>query len=179
LVTIVADQPALDPYTTDAHAAAVAKIVKENSPSILLFGASSQGKDLSSRLVGKLGTGMATDCVDVKIVDGKLIAFRPMYAGKCYGEIAVLSYPQMASLRPNVFPAVENPKAGEVIKFDPGLDAGQIKTKVLEVQKDTGGKVDLTEANIIVSEVRRDERARRNLRILEDEAAVDVLVGMD
>ncbi|MEN6318813.1 MAG: electron transfer flavoprotein subunit alpha/FixB family protein [Syntrophaceae bacterium] len=167
----VADQPALDPYTTDAHAAAVAKIVKENNPSILLFGASSQGKDLSSRLVGKLATGMATDCVDVKIVDGKLIAFRPMYAGKCYGEVAVLSYPQMASLRPNVFPAVENPKAGEVIKFDPGLDAGQIKTKVLEVQKDTGGKVDLTEANIIVSGG-RGMKGPENYVILEELADV-------
>lgn len=167
----VADQPALDPYTTDAHAAAVAKIVKENSPSVLLFGASSQGKDLSARLVGKLGTGMATDCVDVKIVDGKLIAFRPMYAGKCYGEVAVSSYPQMASLRPNVFPAVENPKAAEVIKFDPGLDAGQIKTKVLEVQKDTGGKVDLTEANIIVSGG-RGMKGPENYVILEELADV-------
>jgi electron transfer flavoprotein alpha subunit len=167
----VADQAALDPYTTDAHAAAVAKIVKENSPSVLLFGASSQGKDLSSRLVGKLATGMATDCVDVKVVDGKLIAFRPMFAGKCYGEVAVSSYPQMASLRPNVFPAVENPKAGEVIKFDPGLDAGQIKTKVLEIQKDTGGKVDLTEANIIVSGG-RGMKGPENYVILEELADV-------
>jgi electron transfer flavoprotein alpha subunit len=45
----VADNPALEPYTTDAHAAAVAKAVKENDPSILLLGASTQGKDLSAR----------------------------------------------------------------------------------------------------------------------------------
>ena len=147
----VADQPIFEPYTTDAHAAAIAKVVKENNPSILLFGASAQGKDLSARLVGKLATGMATDCVDVKIVDGRVLALRPMFAGKCYGEIVVSSFPQMASLRPNVFPAVENSKSPEIIKFDPALDSSQLKTKVLEVQKDTGGKVDLTEANIIVS----------------------------
>jgi electron transfer flavoprotein alpha subunit len=147
----VADQPIFEPYTTDAHAAAVAKIVKENNPSVLLLGASVQGRDLSSRLVGKLATGMATDCMDVKIIDGKLRAMRPMYAGKCFGEVAVNSYPQMASLRPNVFPVVENAKEAVVVKFDPGIDPGQLKTKVLEVQKDTTGKVDLTEANIIVS----------------------------
>ena len=147
----VADQPIFEPYTTDAHAAAIAKVVKENSPSILLLGASVQGRDLSSRLVGKLATGMATDCMDVKIVDGKLRATRPMYAGKCFGEIAVNAYPQMASLRPNVFPVVENAKEAVIVKFDPGIDPGQLKTKVLEVQKDTTGKVDLTEANIIVS----------------------------
>jgi len=167
----VADNPALEPYTTDAHAAAVAKIVKENDPSILLLGASVQGKDLSSRLVGKLATGMATDCTDVKIEGGKLLAIRPMYAGKCFGEVVVLSNPQMASLRPNVFPAVENAKAGEVVKFDPGLDPAQLKTKVLEIQKDTSGKVDLTEADIIVSGG-RGMKGPENYVIIEELAAV-------
>jgi len=147
----VADNPALEPYTTDAHAAAVAKAVKENDPSILLLGASTQGKDLSARLVGKLATGMATDCTDVKIADGKLLAIRPMYAGKCFGEVVVTGAPQMASLRPNVFTIVENAKAGAVVKFDPALDAAQLKTKVLEVQKEAAGKIDVSEANIIVS----------------------------
>ena len=147
----VADNPALEPYTTDAHAAAVAKAVKDNDPSILLLGASTQGKDLSARLVGKLATGMATDCTDVKIADGKLLAIRPMYAGKCFGEVVVTGTPQMASLRPNVFTIVENAKAGAVVKFDPALDAAQLKTKVLEVQKEAAGKIDVSEANIIVS----------------------------
>jgi electron transfer flavoprotein alpha subunit len=147
----VADNPALEPYTTDAHAAAVAKAVKDNDPSILLLGASMQGKDLSARLVGKLATGMATDCIDVKIADGKLRAIRPMYAGKCFGEVIVTGTPQMASLRPNVFTIVENAKAGAVVKFDPALDAAQLKTKVLEVQKEAAGKIDVSEANIIVS----------------------------
>ena len=147
----VADNPALEPYTTDAHAAAVAKAVKENDPSILLLGASTQGKDLSARLVGKLATGMATDCTDVKIADGKLLAIRPMYAGKCFGEVVVTGAPQMASLRPNVFTIMENAKAGTVVKFDPALDAAQLKTKVPEVQKEAAGKIDVSEANIIVS----------------------------
>ncbi len=167
----VADNPALEPYTTDAHAVAVAKVVKENDPAILLLGASTQGKDLSGRLVGKLATGLATDCTDVKIVDGKLLAFRPMYAGKCYGEIAISSFPQMASLRPNVFAAVENPRAGAVVKFDPALDAGQLKTKVIEVQKDASGKVDLTEANIIVTGG-RGMKGPEGYAILEELAAV-------
>ena len=167
----VADNPALEPYTTDAHALAVAKVVKENDPAILLLGASTQGKDLSGRLVGKLATGLATDCTDVKIADGKLLAVRPMYAGKCFGEIAISSFPQMATLRPNVFPALENAKAGEVVKFDPALDAAQLKTKVLEVQKDASGKVDLTEANIVVSGG-RGMKGPEGYAILEELAAV-------
>ncbi len=147
----VADNAMFEPYTTDAHAIAVAKIVKEKDPAILLLGASAQGKDLSSRLVGKLATGMATDCTALRLDGGKLVAVRPMYAGKCFGEVMISSFPQMASLRPNVFAAAENAKAGAVEKFDAGIDASQLKTKVLEVQKETSGKVDLTEANFIVS----------------------------
>jgi electron transfer flavoprotein alpha subunit len=167
----VADNSALEPYTTDAHAAAVAKIVKENDPAILLLGASTQGKDLSARLVGKLATGLATDCMDVRIADGKLLAVRPMYAGKCFGEVEISTFPQMASLRPNVFPIVENAKAGTVVNFDPALDAAQLKTKVLEVQKDASGKVDLTEANIIVSGG-RGMKGPENYGMIEELAAV-------
>jgi len=121
--------------------------------------------------VGKLATGLATDCTDVKIADGRLLAVRPMYAGKCFGEVTIASFPQMATLRPNVFPAVESPKAGTVVKFDAGLDPGQLKTKIVEVQKDTSGKVDLTEANIIVSGG-RGMKGPEGYAILEELAAV-------
>ncbi|MBN1662602.1 MAG: electron transfer flavoprotein subunit alpha/FixB family protein [Deltaproteobacteria bacterium] len=167
----VADNAAFEPYTTDAYAQAITKIVKEKDPAILLLGASVLGKDLSSRLVGSLATGMASDCTDVKIADGKLVAVRPMYAGKCYGEVVVAGSPQMASLRPNVFAAVENAKAGAVEKVDVALDAAKLKTKVLEVQKDSSGKVDLTEANIIVSGG-RGMKGPEGYGILEELAAV-------
>ena len=167
----VADNAMFEPYTTDAHATAVAKIVKEKDPAILLLGASAQGKDLSSRLVGKLATGMATDCTALKLDGGKLVAIRPMYAGKCFGEIMISSFPQMASLRPNVFAAVENAKAGAVEKFDAAIDASQLKTKVVEVQKETSGKVDLTEANFIVSGG-RGMQGPEGYAVLEELAAV-------
>lgn len=170
----VGDSPALEPYISEAHAMAAAKIIKENDPAILLLGASVQGKDLAGRLAGKLATGLATDCTDVKIVDGKLLAVRPMYAGKCFGEIIINTNPQMASLRPNVFAAVENAKAAQVVKFDPAVDAAQLKSKVLEVQKDTSGKVDLTEANVIVSGG-RGMKGPEGYAILEELA--DVLKG--
>ncbi|MCX5830903.1 MAG: electron transfer flavoprotein subunit alpha/FixB family protein [Deltaproteobacteria bacterium] len=167
----VADNALFEPYTTDAYAAAVAKIVREKDPAILLLGATSQGKDLSSRLAGKLATGLATDCTEIKIADGRMVAVRPMYAGKCFAEVVTTTNPQMASLRPNVFPAVEKAGAGEAISFDAALDPAQLKTKVLEVQKDAAGKVDLTEANIIVSGG-RGMGGPDNYKVLEELAAI-------
>jgi electron transfer flavoprotein alpha subunit len=70
-----------------------------------------------------------------------------------------------------VFPIVENAKAGAVEKFDPALDAGQLKTKVAEVTKDASGKIELTEANIIVSGG-RGMKGPENYNIIEDLAKV-------
>jgi len=170
----VGDNAAMEPYITEAHAAVVAKVVKENDPAILLLGASVQGKDLSARVAAKLATGLATDCTDVKIEGGKLVAIRPMYAGKCFGEVVTSTTPQMASLRPNVFPAAENAKAGTVVKVDAAVDAASIKSKILEIQKDTSGKVDLTEATVIVSGG-RGMKGPEGYPILEELA--DVLKG--
>ena len=147
----VADAPVFANYTTDAYAAAVAKVVKENDPAILLCASSVLGKDLSSRLAGTLATGLASDCTELKIADGKMVAVRPMYAGKCFGQVVTSSFPQMASLRPNVFPAKENAKAGAVVKFDAGVSDADVKAKTVEVQKDASGKMELTEADVIVS----------------------------
>jgi len=165
----VVDNAALEPYTTDAHATAVAKVVKDNDAAVLLLAASAQGKDLSARLVGKLATGMATDCTDLKVDGGKIVAIRPMYAGKCFGEVVVSGTPQMASLRPNVFPVVESGKAGAVVKVDVALEAG--KVKVVEVLKEASGKIDVTEANIIVSGG-RGVKGPEGFGILEELAGV-------
>jgi len=168
----VGDNAALEPYVTEAHAQVVAKILKDNDAAIALFGASVQGKDLSARVAAKLAGGLATDCTDVKIDGGKMVAVRPMYAGKCFGEVVFNTTPAMASLRPNVFAAVENAKAAAVTKVDVAVDG--IKSKVLEVQKDTSGKVDLTEANIIVSGG-RGMKGPDEYKILEELA--DLLKG--
>ena len=168
----VGDNAALEPYVTEAHAQVVAKILKDNDAAIALFGASVQGKDLSARVAAKLAGGLATDCTDAKIDGGKFVAVRPMYAGKCFGEVVFNTTPAMASLRPNVFAAVENAKAAAVTKVDVAVDG--IKSKVLEVQKDTSGKVDLTEANVIVSGG-RGMKGPDEYKILEDLA--DVLKG--
>lgn len=165
----VVDNPALEPYTTGAHAQAVAQVVKDQAPSILLAAASAQGKDLSAALVGKLATGMASDCTDLRLDSGRLVAIRPMYAGKCYGEVTIATEPQMASLRPNVFPVAECAKAGEVVKVDVAIS--DVKTKVVEVIKDVGGKIDVTEANIVISGG-RGMKGPENYVILEELAAL-------
>ena len=171
---LVADDPRLEKYTTDAYVSIIAELIKGNDPAILLLGASFQGKDLAARLSARLGVGMAQDCTLFSIEDGNLNAVRPIYAGKAYAKVTFNdSWPQMATARPNVM-AINEPdesKSAEILDAAFNLDDGAIKTKVADVLKDESGKVDLTEADKIVSGG-RGMKGPENYNILEELAEV-------
>ena len=166
----VADDPRLETYTTDAYVTVISELVKANDPAILILGASVQGKDLSARLSARLGVGMAQDCTVFSIEDGNLVATRPIYAGKANAKVTFSdSWPQMATARPNVMSLNEpdESKSAEIIDATFSLDDSVLKTKVVDTVKDESGKVDLTEADIIVSGG-RGMKGPENYNILEE-----------
>jgi electron transfer flavoprotein alpha subunit len=146
---VVGDDPAVAHYTTDAYANVLFDLVKDIDPKILLLGASSQGKDLSARLATRFGVGLAMDCIALKLDGEKLIATRPMYGGKVLAEVALEGIPQMSAIRPNVMEIVEAAKAGNVERL--AINTGVVKTRVVEKRLETASKIDLTEADVIVS----------------------------
>jgi electron transfer flavoprotein alpha subunit len=178
---VAADDPELENYTADGYVPLIAEIVRTEDPAILLLGASSMGKDLSARLSARLDVGMAQDCISFTIEDGKLTAVRPIYAGKAYAKVTFSddSTPQMATARPNVM-AVSEPDTGRTAEVAEGTvkaDEGPPKAKVIEIVKDESGKVDLTEADKIVSGG-RGMKGPEGFQILEDLAdAVGGSVG--
>jgi len=167
---LVADDGKLEPYTTDAYVAVITELVKANDPAILLISASVQGKDLSARLCGSLDVGMAQDCTAFSIEDGNLVATRPIYAGKAYAKVTFEnSWPQMATARPKVMDTNEpdTSRSAEITDASFSLDDSALKTKVVEVLKDESGKIDLTEADKIVSGG-RGMKGPENYNILEE-----------
>jgi electron transfer flavoprotein alpha subunit len=171
---LVADDPKLETYTTDAYVSVIAELVEANGPAILLLGASVQGKDLSARLSARLDVGMAQDCTAFSLEDGNLVAVRPIYAGKAYAKVSFNdSWPQMATARPNVMTMNEPDasKSAEIIDATFTLDDGILKTKVTDALRDESGKVDLTEAGKIVSGG-RGMKGPENYNVLEDLAEV-------
>ncbi|MEJ2586265.1 MAG: electron transfer flavoprotein subunit alpha/FixB family protein [Deltaproteobacteria bacterium] len=170
----VADDPNLEKYTTGAYVSVISQLIKANDPAVLILGASVQGKDLSARLAARLDVAMAQDCTVFAIEDGNLVATRPIYAGKAYAKVSFEnSTPQMATARPNVMSIIEpdTSRSANVIDAEFTLDDGDMKTKVVEELKDESGKIDLTEADKIVSGG-RGMKGPENYNILEDLAAV-------
>ena len=167
---LVADSGDFEPYLTEIHANAVAALATEGQPAVMFMGASAQGKDLSARLSAKLKAGLSTDCIAFSMADGKLTATRPMYAGKVVVEEVAKSDLHIATPRPNVMEVSEDSsKTAAVENVSP--DTGAKWTEVVEVLADESGKVDLTEASIIVSGG-RGMKDTDNYNILEELAGV-------
>ncbi len=144
----------LSSYSTEGYAATAAQAAQGVQPRFILGSASAMGKDLLPRVAAKLGVGLAQDCIEAHVVEGQqLECVRPIYAGKAYARVRLLMTPAMAALRPNVFSlgAADTSRSAEAVTFTPELKAEQIHASVKEIHISAGQKIELTEANIIVS----------------------------
>ncbi|MBN1154665.1 electron transfer flavoprotein subunit alpha/FixB family protein [candidate division KSB1 bacterium] len=172
----VIDHELTEHYHPDIFTDVISRAVTTLEPQIILFPATGLGKDLGPRLAGRLNIGLATDCVKLEIREGKLVVARPMYAGKVIGEHQFRAIPQMASLRPNIFP-VNRLHAGaktNVEVIDLPIDESVRKSIVTEFISALSSKVDLTEAKIIVAGG-RGMKGPENYKMLEELA--DLLGG--
>ena len=145
----VADDPALADYTTDAYTNILADLIRSADPAVIILGASAQGKDLAGRLSARLDAGVAMDCIALKLDNGSLTYTRPMFGGKIIADVEIEGAPQIVAIRPNVMDITEASKDSSIDK--PAVQVGEIKTTIIEKTLDTGDKVELTEADIIVS----------------------------
>jgi electron transfer flavoprotein alpha subunit len=137
-------------YATESYARAFAQAIESEKPSVVLLPFTAMGKDLAPRVAAKVGAGLASDCVALSVKDGRLVGRRPMYAGKAYATVEWTGEPQMATLRPNVFP-LETPDASRKAEVVSATADASARARVTKVVATALGKVPLTEAQIIVS----------------------------
>ena len=150
----VLEHPDLALYSGEGYARLVAGEAVRLKPALLLFPASAMGKDLAPRVAAMLGAPLAVDCVALEMENGALVALRPVFAGKARARVRLVAgdgVPALASLRPNVFtappPAPGRTATRETVPADPGA----LRDSVREVVVAATAKVDLTEADVIVT----------------------------
>lgn len=147
----------------DFQARAIAAAVKEYKLDTLLGTASAIGKDLFARIAALMDEPLVSDCVAVTIAD-KTVK-KSHFSGKTFATLKVSGSVLLCTLRPNSIDPVESPAAGEIIEFsadvtDPGL------IKIVETKKAGTGKLDLTEAPIVITGGRAI-KAAENYKMLE------------
>jgi electron transfer flavoprotein alpha subunit len=156
-------------YQPDRYARALAAVIQEFKLDIFCGIFSAQGKDLFPRLAAKANAGLVNDCLAVDL--GNRRAVKPVYSGKLLAEYQVDGETALFTIRPNVIAVEEAPSAGAPGIKTVAMDSGELRTRIVEVIKSGSQKIDLTEAEIIVSGGRA-MKAKENFSILEDLAKV-------
>jgi electron transfer flavoprotein alpha subunit len=150
------DDPIFQHYRTESYMRAVIACCEKYKPEIFLYGATSTGKDLASAVATDLATGLTADTtmLDVDVETGLLEASRPAFGGNIMATILCKKHrPQMATVRPKVMKALppDPNRTGEIIEETLSIKEEDLRTKVLEIVRETTKKVRLDEADIIVA----------------------------
>ena len=180
---IVVDDPELKEYRTEPYAHALASVINEFKPDIMLVGATAIGRDLGPRVSARVHTGLTADCTQLDIGDFPMVAIpgkeqkhnqllmtRPAFGGNTIATIACPDFrPQMATVRPGVMQKAERvPGAkAELIEFNPGFTPDNKYVEILEVVKAVSDVADIMDAKILVSGG-RGVGSPENFKLLED-----------
>ncbi|MFH1761097.1 MAG: electron transfer flavoprotein subunit alpha/FixB family protein [bacterium] len=143
------ENEALEHYSNDSHVGIIKDLVAELGTEIIIGSATFTGKELCASLGGRLGAELAQDCIELKW-DNTCLVKKPVFAGKVIQEIKMNAYPQVISLRPNVFEAKsEGEELPEAAKKE--MPQVSIRTVIKDVVQAAAGQVTLSDARIIVS----------------------------
>ena len=153
---ICVEDPILEHYATEPYTKALNAVVEAKKPEIVLYGATSIGRDLAPRVSARVHTGLTADCTKLEIdPETKLLLMtRPAFGGNIMATIVCKEFrPQMATVRPGVMQALptDTSRTGEVEVFQVDFADADMNIKIREVIKEKHAKVDITEAKVLVS----------------------------
>ena len=173
---VVVDDVMLEEYVTEPYTKALTAVINAKDPEIVLYGASSIGRDLAPRVSARIHTGLTADCTALEIDEETklLMMTRPAFGGNIMATIVCEDFrPQMATVRPGVMKALESDasRSGEVEEFKEKFSDADMNVKVRETVKTAHKSVDITEAKILVSGGRGIGSAEK-FKMLEELAGV-------
>ena len=158
----------LKDYTPDGYTAAFKQLVAQVKPEIVVFPHTYQVRDFAPKLATALERVLVSDVVSHRVEDGKLVLVRQLFQGKINADVRLRgAAPWFASLQAGAWRA-DQVQAGSapVENFAPQLASGEIRTRPLELFRESARAVDLTAAEIIVS-VGRGIKEAENIPIVQ------------
>jgi len=160
-------------YTSEGYSQALKPLIEKINPAYILFGATYHGRDLTAMLSAAFGFGAAVDVTGINILDkGAVEITRPIYAGNVLAKLKFKELPAIITLRPNVFEHAKKFAEGAIESVAPQI--GEIKAVVKDVISKATGRVELTEADIVVAGGRGLQKPE-NFKLIEGLA--DILGG--
>lgn len=153
---IYTDDKILDIYMTEPYTKVLSEIIEAKKPGIFLIGATAIGRDLAPRVSARVYTGLTADCtaLDIEEETKNLLMTRPAFGGNIMATIICPDHrPQMSTVRPGVMEILQKDisRLGSIEEFNVELSQKDINVEILEVVKETKEKVNIEEAEVLIS----------------------------
>lgn len=153
---LVIDNPILEPYMTSPYTKAVSSIIEKRQPRVVLFPATSIGRDLAPRVAARIGTGLSADVTefDIDKSDKSLLMMMPAFGGNIMATIvSKVKRPEMATVRAGVMLPLEKDmnRSGKIERFEIEFDDSDRDVLIREVVIEAEEKDDISNAEIIVA----------------------------
>lgn len=149
----VAEHAMLGEYHADAWGSVVAKICRQAACDAVLICHNALGADFAPRLAFRLGTAVATGCVEVALSAGRFALTRPCYGGNAREVVSFKTAPAIATVRPGCYDmlALDTRRSGTVEQVQPEFDATAIRTRIVARKRDAAEGMRLEDAKVIVA----------------------------
>ena len=158
------DDARLAHYQTGSYARVMTTLVEKHRPQIVIYGATSIGRDLGPRVASTLRAGLTADCTDLEINDvtdsktktlheNLLLQIRPAFGGNIIATIVNYDWwPQMATVREGVMPLkdADRSRQGEVVRESVEISNGEMALKLIQRHLEPR-TVNLKSARVIVA----------------------------
>jgi electron transfer flavoprotein alpha subunit len=143
-------QDYLNTFNGEIYSQVLAHAAKAKNAELIILSNTYSGKTLAPRTAAKLSAGVVSGVISMPETGSGFKVRRTVFSGKAFADVAINTSTKVLSITPNSFNIVENPKTAAIENADAGLNAGDAKSKSIEIARTTG-KVVLTEADLVVS----------------------------
>ncbi|MDN4070472.1 electron transfer flavoprotein subunit alpha/FixB family protein [Paenibacillus sp. FSL R5-0407] len=148
---LVVDHPDLKSYLAETYISALSQVLSSITPDLVLFGHTTVGRDLAPQVASRLQAGQISDVTAIENSGGDIIYTRPVYAGKAFEKKRLIGGSGIITLRPNnIPPAGPASSPAEITAFD-YAPASSLRSVIKDVVRKATGKIDLTEAKVVIS----------------------------
>jgi electron transfer flavoprotein alpha subunit len=150
-VVHVGEDAAFDEYVAEPATDAVASLYEKEKPDLILFGFTSDSREVAGRLAARLGCGLISNASDVTAEGGSFMARVPYFGGAKVASMKANARPAIVLVRPKSFEASETGGAAEVKELELAVADGSKRARIVERLAEASEKVKLEDARVVVS----------------------------
>ncbi len=150
-VAYVNEDRVFDEFLAEPATDALAALYKEDAPDLILFGFTSDSRDVAGRLAARLGTGLISNASALEAKDGGFLAKVPYFGGAKLATMRANAKPAIVLVRPKSFEASESGGTAEVKELSVSIGDGSKRARVVERVVEASEKVKLEDAKVVIS----------------------------